>query len=166
MNRTHRPFGTTALSLASVAVGLYSQVAAMAMLLGGVALGLVSAAHTTFLIAFGAVYLGLMVAAYVVGFGFWMQRHWSWTGGVVVFGTLIGISTLTALVLGNLWALAPAVGGGVAIAYLWRQETRERLAAGPSATTAAPAEDLPVTSAPESMATPATTSLEATQTAP
>jgi len=165
MNRTHRPVGTTALALASVTVGLYSQVAAMVMLLGGVALGMVGQAHTTFLVAFGAVYLGLMVASYVVGCGFWMQRHWSWTGGVVVFGTLIVISTLTAVVSGNLWAIAPAVGGGLAIAYLWRPATRERLVAGPRATTTAPAADMSATTVTEAAATPAPTSLEATQTA-
>jgi hypothetical protein len=128
MNKSHRPIGITALAFVSVLVGLYSQVAALALLIGGVVFGLTGTASTTALVVIGAVYFGLMVAAYLVGFGLWMQRRWSWAGGLVVFGVLIAVSFFTALVAGNTGsAIVPMVGAAVAIAYLFLPATRARL---------------------------------------
>ena len=87
MDMQKRPLGITALAFTSIVVGLYCQVAAIALLLGGMVGGVFSADITAVVIAIGALYLGLMGAAYFVGFGFWTQRHWSWAGGIVVFST-------------------------------------------------------------------------------
>ncbi len=87
MDTQKRPLGITALAFTSIVVGLYSQVTAIALLLGGMVGGVFSADITAVVIAIGALNLGLMGAAYFVGFGFWTQRHWSWAGGIVVFST-------------------------------------------------------------------------------
>jgi hypothetical protein len=128
MDKSHRPIGITALAFVAILVGLYSQVAALALLVGGVVFGLVGTASTTSLVAIGAVYFGLMVAAYLVGFGLWMQRHWSWAGAFVVFAVLIAVSFFTALVSGNTGsAVVPMAGAGIALAYLFLPSTRARL---------------------------------------
>jgi hypothetical protein len=128
MDKQKRPLGITALAFTSIVVGLYCQVAAIALLLGGMLGGVFSADITAIVIAIGALYLGLMGAAYFVGFGFWTQRHWSWAGGVVVFSALIVSSVALALITTNVVAaLVPSLGAGVAIWYLLRPATKAQL---------------------------------------
>jgi hypothetical protein len=155
MDKTQRPLGITALALASVAIGIYSFAAAVALLLGGTVVGVVGADRTAALLFVGALFLGLMAAAFVVGFGFWTQRRWSWTGGIVVFAVLICASVLVAILSGNLLAAILPVGVGIALVYLVRPQTRAWLtsvgthpAAGPDgvpATDGAPLEASPTT---------------------
>jgi hypothetical protein len=128
MDKQKRPLGITALAFTSIVVGLYSQVAAIALLLGGMLGGVFSADSTAIVIAIGALYLGLMGAAYFVGFGFWTQRHWSWAGGIVVFSTVIVSSVALALITTNVVAaLVPTLGAGAAIWYLLRPATKTQL---------------------------------------
>jgi hypothetical protein len=128
MDKRTRPLGITALAFASVVVGIFCQVAAMALMLGGTLAGVAGTDTATALLILGAVYLGLMVAAYLVGYGFWSLRHWSWAGGLVVFATLIVVSMFMLLLSANvLSVVVPGVGAVVAIWYLLRAETRARL---------------------------------------
>lgn len=112
-----RPFAVITLAYGSMMVALYAQLGAIALLLGGsifTALGSMQGAAALLL---GAVFLGTTVAAYVVTYGLWMQRHWSWAGGVTVFGMLIVSSVLlAALANTGLAAILPVSGG---IAGLW-----------------------------------------------
>ena len=145
MDRQKRPLGITALAFTSIVVGLYSQVAAIALLLGGLLGGVFSADITAIVIAIGALYLGLMGAAYFVGFGFWTQRHWSWAGGIVVFSTVIVSSVALALITTNVVAaLVPSLGAGAAIWYLLRPVTKTQLLGADDAGTA----DQPEATAP------------------
>jgi hypothetical protein len=140
MDWQKRPLGITALAFTSIVVGLYSQVAAVALLLGAMLGGVFSADTTAVVIAIGALYLGLMGAAYFVGFGFWNQRHWSWAGGIVVFSTLIVSSVALALIATNVVAaLVPSLGAAAAIWYLLRPATKTQLLGTNDARTA----DLP-----------------------
>jgi hypothetical protein len=134
MKRTHRPLGITALAFASVVTGIYSQVASAALLLGGTVSGVLGASDTRLVLVLGAMFFGLMVAAYLVGFGFWTQRHWSWAGGIVVFSSLIAASVLLASVGGVLSATALILGACAAIAYLLRPTTRALLLGSPAVT--------------------------------
>ncbi len=128
MDRQKRPLGITALAFTSIVVGLYSQVTAIALLLGGMVGGVFSADITAIVIAIGALYLGLMGAAYFVGFGFWTQRHWSWAGGIVVFSTVIVSSVALALIATNVVAaLVPSLCAGAVIWYLLRPATKAQL---------------------------------------
>jgi hypothetical protein len=127
-----RPIGITALAFASIVIGLYCQIAAIALLMGSM-VGGVFGAEVAVVIVLGAVYFGLMVAAYFVGYGFWTLRHWSWAGGIVVFSTFIVAAVLLGVISANVTALIGlSVAAGVAIAYLLRADTRARLL-GPSA---------------------------------
>jgi hypothetical protein len=122
-----RPLGITALAFASIVIGLYCQIAAIALFLGSM-VGGVFGAEVSVIIALGALYLGLMVAAYFVGYGFWTQRHWSWAGGLVVFGTFIVLAVLLGFVSANVTALVGlSVASGTAICYLLRADTRSHL---------------------------------------
>ena len=127
MDKHKRPLSVTALALVSVMIGLYSQVAAIALLLGSM-LGVVFGGDFAVVIAIGALYFGLMAAAYFLGYGFWTQRHWSWAGGIIVFSTLIVTSILLMLVSTNmLSALVPSLGAAAAIWYLFRPATKALL---------------------------------------
>jgi hypothetical protein len=112
-----RPFPIITLAYGSMMVALYTQLGAIALLLGGsffTALGSMQGAAALLL---GAVFLGTTVAAYAVTYGLWMQRHWSWAGGVTVFGMLIlGSILLSALANTGLAAVLPVSGG---IAGIW-----------------------------------------------
>ena len=128
MDRQKRPLGITALAFTSIVVGLYSQVTAIALLMGGMLGGVFNADITAIVLAIGALCLGLMGAAYFVGFGFWTQRHWSWAGGLVVFSTVIVSSVALALITTNVVAaLVPSLGAGAAIWYLLRPATKTQL---------------------------------------
>jgi hypothetical protein len=125
MNKHTRPLGITALAFTSIVVGIFCQVAAMALILGGTLAGVAGTDTAMALIILGAVYLGLMVAAYFVGYGFWSRRHWSWAGGIVVFTTLIVVSVFMLLLSASVLAVVlPGAGAAVAIWYLLRPETR------------------------------------------
>jgi K+ transporter len=128
MNKQERPLGITALAFVSVMVGLYCQIAAIALLLGAMLGGVFGSDLTGVVIIMGALNLGLMAAAYFLGYGFWTQRHWSWAGGIVVFSTLIVTSILLMLVSTNvLSALVPSLGAAAAIWYLFRPATKALL---------------------------------------
>jgi len=128
MDTQKHSLGITALAFASVAAGIYCLVAAIALLLGGTLGGVFGADRTAVVIAIGALYLGLMGAAYIVGFGFWTQRHWSWAGGIVVFSSLIVGSVVLALITTNVVAaLVPSLGAGAAIWYLLRPATKAQV---------------------------------------
>lgn len=150
MDRQTRPLGITALAFTSIVVGLYSQVTAIALLMGGMLGGVFSADTTTIVLAIGALYLGLMGAAYYVGFGFWTQRHWSWAGGIVVFSTVIVSSVALALIATNVVvALVPSLCAGAAIWYLLRPATKSQLLGADDAQTAdQPKADQPDAAAP------------------
>lgn len=128
MDGHKRPLGITALAFASVMVGLYCQIAAMALLFGGTVLAVTRSDLSVVVVALGVLYLGLMAAAYFVGYGFWSQRHWSWAGGIVVFSVLIVFSVLLVFISGNvLSAVGPSAGAAVAVWYLYRPATRRQL---------------------------------------
>jgi hypothetical protein len=158
MDKPKRPLGITALAFASIIVGIFCQVAAIALLLGGTLSGVVGTDMAVALLVVGALYLGLMGAAYFVGYGFWSQSHWSWAAGIVVYATLIVISVFMFVLSANIVSvIGPAVGGAAAIWYLLRPGTRAHLL-GPST-----ARD-PVAADPEAAA-PTTSTMEAPQVA-
>lgn len=151
MDTRTRPLGITALAFASIVVGIYSMIAAIALLLGSF-VGGAFGADSVVVMALGAIYLGLMAGAYFLGFGFWTQRHWAWAGGLVLFGAFI-VASLGLMVLATSAASAvvAALGAGVATWYLLRPSTKGLLLGSNSTQEAAP---------------PSTAALETPQVAP
>ena len=135
-----RSLEVTALAFFSVMVALYSQMAAIALILGGSVFTAAGSMYGAAALLTGAVFLGLAVAAYAVGYAFWMCRHWSWAGGMVVFATLIGANLVLSLISGNpLSAVLPVVGSAIAIWQMQRPAVKAELlgtvVAKPAATT-------------------------------
>ncbi len=123
-----RSFGVTTLAFSSIMVALYSQLAAIALLLMGSVFTAAGSMHGAVTLITGAVFLGLTVAAYFVGFGFWTRKHWSWAGGVILFAALIGASVFLAIISANmLSAVLPATGAVIAVAYMQRPAVRAEL---------------------------------------
>ena len=123
-----RPLGITTLAFSSIMVALYCQMAAIVLLATGsvyTAAGSMPGAVVLFL---GAIFLGLTVASYLLGFGFWTGRRWSWAGGIVVFTVLLACSIFLAVLSTNLLsAVLPSVAAILGIAYLQRPAVRARL---------------------------------------
>lgn len=125
MRRTR---GTTALAFVSIMVALYAQMAALALLLTGSIVSVTGSVEGTAAMVIGALYLGVAVAGYLVGYGLWMRRRWSWAGAVAVFVGLIIANGSLALLTGNLVpVLLPVVGVLVALWYLSLPRTRAEL---------------------------------------
>ena len=123
-----RSFGVTTLAFSSVMVGLYCQFAAITLMLAGSVFtptGSISGAITLLL---GAVFLGTMVAAYFLGYGFWTRKHWSWAGGVALFGVLAGSSLVLSVMASNyLYSITPLVAGVLVVWYLNRPAIKAEL---------------------------------------
>ena len=123
-----RSLGTIALTLVSVLVGLYSQFAAMTLVIAGSVFVPSGSAVAQAALLMGLLFLGVMVIAYTTALGFWAGRSWAWASGLTVFGTLIVASVLLALISTNaLSAVAPTVGAVIGIWYLLRPATKAEL---------------------------------------
>jgi hypothetical protein len=123
-----RSMEVTALAFFSVMVALYSQMAAIALILGGSIFAAAGSMHGAAALITGAVFLGVAVAAYAIGYAFWTRRHWSWAGGMVVFASLIVVNLVLSLISGNpLSAILPVVGSAIAIWQLQRPAIRAEL---------------------------------------
>jgi hypothetical protein len=131
-----RPIGVTALALASVVVGIFSMVTAIALLLGSSIGAVVGGDRGTGAFLIGIVAFGLASAAFFVGGGLWLEKHWAWAGGIVVFGAVIVVS-LAMVVIGSslVAALVPVAAAALAIAYLVRPSTKADLLGPPTAET-------------------------------
>jgi len=123
-----RPLGVTALALASVVVGIYSMVTAIALLLGSSIGAVVGGDSGTGAFLIGIIAFGLASAAFFVGGGLWLQKHWAWAGGIVVFGAVIIVSLAMVVVGSSLFAaMVPVGAAGLAIAYLTRPSIKADL---------------------------------------
>jgi hypothetical protein len=125
-----RPIGVAALTLASVVVGIFSLVIAIALLLG-VSIGAVwSGDGGTGAFLIGLIAFGLAPAAFFVGGGLWLQKHWAWAGAIVMFGAVIVVS-LALVVIGSslVAAIVPVAAAALAIAFLMRPSTKADLQA-------------------------------------
>jgi hypothetical protein len=124
----HRSIGITALAFSSVMIGLYCQYAAMALILAGSVFTPTGSTPAAIALLVGVVFLGLTVAAYFVGYGFWTRKHWSWAGGIALFGVLVGASlVLSFMATDYLSSVSPAVVAVIAVWYLNRPAIRAEL---------------------------------------
>lgn len=123
-----RSLGVTTLAFSSVMVALYSQYAAIALVLTGSVYTAAGSLYAAVALMTGAAFLSLAVAAYAVGYGFWARKHWSWATGIAVFAFFIGANVFLSIISTSfVSALLPTVGGVIAIAYLQRPAVRAEL---------------------------------------
>ena len=134
-----RSLGVTALAFFTVMVALYSQMAAIALILGGSIFTAAGSVQGAAALLTGALFLGVAIAGYVVGYGFWTRRHWAWAGGMVVFATLIGANLILSLISANLLSsVLPVVGSVIAVWQLQRPATKAELLGTEIADSASP----------------------------
>ncbi len=123
-----RSLGVTALAFGAVMVALYGQFAAVALLLMGSVSTTAGSSLGPITLITGAFFMGLTVAAYLVGYGFWTGKHWSWAGGMVVLVSLIVASLILSVISTNFVSLVlPSIGAVVAFVYLQRPAVRAEL---------------------------------------
>jgi len=123
-----RSLGVTALALVSVVIGIYSMVAAIALLLGASIGAVVSAESGTGAFLLGVFFFGLSFTAYFVGGAFWLQKRWAWAGGMVIFGAAIVLNLAMVLFGGGLFAALVSVAFvAIAMGYLLRPSTKTEL---------------------------------------
>ena len=70
-----RPLGLTALAFSSIMVALYCQMAAIVLLLMGSVFTAAGSMPGAVVLFVGTVFLGLAVASYLLGFGFWTGKQ-------------------------------------------------------------------------------------------
>ncbi|MFV2063907.1 MAG: hypothetical protein ACC726_10410 [Chloroflexota bacterium] len=146
-----RSLGLTALSLLAAMVGIYSFMAALAMLYGGAIGAFVGSDMGHIVFALGAVFLGLSVSAFVVAGGLWLRRSWSWAGGIAVFAVMVLANLVLSTMAGAfINVLIPVLGAVVGVGFLYRPSTRAILLGG---------------NAPESGSAAAQTAVEVANTA-
>lgn len=112
---------TIVLAVGSVLVGLYSQFAAVALLVTGSAFAPEGSTEARVALLVGTIFLAITIAAYAVAYGFWAGHGWSRAGGVIVFGALIAASVMLSLLSTNIVSvIGPTIGGSVALWFLTR----------------------------------------------
>lgn len=120
-----RTLGMTSVSVLSVMVGLYANMAGIALLFGG-AIGAYEGSYLgNSVFALGLAFMALSFGAYVVAGGVWLTTSWAWAASIVQFVTLIVLNLLLSLMADSyINVLLPAVGAAAAIFYLTRPNTK------------------------------------------
>jgi hypothetical protein len=139
----NRSLGVTVLAFSTFMVAIYSQYAAISLLLTGSVFTVAGSFVAMVTLLTGAVFLGLTATAYAVGFGLWTRRSWSWNGAMAVFLTLFVANIFLSILATNfVSAVIPSVGVIVAVVYLQRPAVRaEILGIAAPVTSTAPASD-------------------------
>jgi hypothetical protein len=122
----NRSIGVTALAYGTIMVAVYGQYAAMLMT-GSVLTPFGSFAAAASLIT-GVTFMGITVAAYVVGFGLLTRRSWSWNGAIAVYAAFV-VANIAASILATNFvsAVLPTIGAIAAVAYLRRPAVRAEI---------------------------------------
>jgi len=132
---TKRSIGVTALASATAMYAIYSQYAAVSLLLTGAAFAAGGSIEATLSLLTGFVFLGLTVLGYAVAVGLWFRRAWSWNGAVALFFVFfVANMALSVLATNFLSALLPSVGVVLALIYLQRPAVRAEITGLPDPT--------------------------------
>lgn len=125
---TKRSLGVTVLAFSTIMVALYSQYAAISLIVTGSVFlpsGQIAALLTTIV---GAVFVGLTSAGYVVGVALWMRRSWAWAWAMGIYLTFFVANAFLSVLSGNFAsAILPTIGVAAAVVYLNRPTVRAEL---------------------------------------
>ncbi len=123
-----RSFGVTVLAFSSIMIALYSQFAAIALILIGSVYTAAGSAPAAFVLMLGAVFLGLTFASYFLGYGFWTKKHWSFAAGVTLFVSFVVANVLLSVISTNfISSIVPALAAVVGVWYLHRPAVKAEL---------------------------------------
>ena len=141
-----RSLGVTVLAASTIMVAIYSQYAALSLLVGGSALA--SSGELTRLITgtTATAFVGLTVAGYVVGVALWMRRAWSRGWAMGFYLTFFVANALLAALLGNFGsAVLLTIGVAVAVVFLHRPRVRAELQGAKGSSRASVVGEAPIT---------------------
>lgn len=110
-----RSFGITTLAFGSVMIALYSQFAAVSLILTGSVWSSSGSIYATASFVLGALFFGITFASYFLAYGFWTRKSWAFAGSVTLFVTLVVASVALSVVSTNFTStvlpLAAAIAG-------------------------------------------------------
>ncbi len=123
-----RSLGVTTLAFSSVMIALYSQFAAVALILTGSVFSQSGSVLAAASFTLGAVFFGLTFAAYFLAYGFWTAKSWAWAGGMAVVVTLVVASVILSVISSNfVSSVMPLVAAVAGIWYLNRPAIKAEL---------------------------------------
>lgn len=124
----NRTIGVTVLAFSTIMVAIYSQYAAISLLLTGSAFTVQGSFVAMVTLLTGAVFLGVTATAYAVGFGLWARRSWSWNGAMAVFlSFFVANIFLSVLATNFVSAVLPSIGIAAAVLYLQKPAVRAEI---------------------------------------
>jgi hypothetical protein len=124
----NRSIGVTALAFSTIMLAIYGQYAAIVLLMTGSVFTPFGSFAAAASLVTGATFMGITVAAYVVGFGLWTRRSWSWNGAIAVYAAfLVANIVLSILATNFVSAVLPTIGAIAAVAYLQRPAVRAEI---------------------------------------
>ena len=135
---TKRSFGVTVLAFSTIMVALYSQYAALSLLVTGSVFLPSGELAAMITVITGATFVGLTSAGYVVGVALWMRRSWAWGWAMGLYITFFAANAFLSVLANNFGsALLPTIGVALAVVFLRRPAVRAELASA-AAPAAAP----------------------------
>jgi hypothetical protein len=140
-----RSLGVTVLAASTIIVALYSQYAALSLLVGGSVLA--SSGDLTRLITTitATTFVGLTAAGYVIGVALWMRKAWSRGWAMGFYLTFSVANALLAALIGNIGsAVLLTVGVAVAVVFLNRPRVRAELQGAKGSSRAPAAAETPI----------------------
>ena len=130
-----RSLGVTVLAASTIMVALYSQYAALTLLVGGSALASSGDLSRLITATTATAFVGLTAAGYVVGVALWMRKAWSRRWAMGFYPAFFVANAFLAALLGNFGsAVLLTIGVAGAVVFLRRPRVRAELqgARGPS----------------------------------
>jgi hypothetical protein len=120
-----RSIGVTALASATAMFAIYSQYAAISLLLTGAAFSAGGSIAATLTMLTGIVFVGLTLTGYAVAVGLWFRRPWSWSAAMAMYLVFLAANvSLSVLATNFLSAILPSLGVLAAVIYLQRPAVR------------------------------------------
>lgn len=145
---TKRSFGVTVLAFSTIMVALYSQYAAISLVVTGSVFAPSGELVAMITFATGAAFMVLTAAGYIAGVGLWTRKSWSWTAAVGIYiGFFVANAFLSALAANFASAVLPTIGVALALVFLHRPQVRAELG-GQAVATSAPAPSVPAVEVP------------------
>lgn len=124
----NRSIGVTALAFSTIMMAIYGQYAAIVLLMTGSVFTPFGSFTAAASLVTGATFMGITVAAYMVGFGLWTRRSWSWNGAVAVYAAFVVANIFLSILSANfVSAVLPTIGAIAAVAYLQRPAVRAEI---------------------------------------
>jgi hypothetical protein len=125
-----RSIGVTVLAFGTVMLAIYSQYAAISLLLTGSAFIVGGGLASVLTLIDGAAFLALAAIGYTVAFGLWTRRAWARTNAIALYATFLVANIMLSLLASNfVSAIVPTIAVVAGILYLRRADVRVELAA-------------------------------------